>query len=322
MINAELVKIIFDTDIGGDCDDAGALALCHALCEMGEAELLAVTCCYSNPYVAGCIDAINKHYGRTVPVGINYEKPLIRDRARTNNEYKGYDEPICEKFSNRYKSCENVPDTLDVLRKTLAEAEDNSITFVVTGALSSMERLILSGPDNFSPLTGKELVAKKIKRTVVMGGRFYETWPMDILHYGGVITGECNIVCDIPAAQTVCAEWCGELVFSSFEIGNWIITLNDFYKNSDYNPAAYAYKIYPHSITGRESWDPTAMLYAIRPDAGYWYTHPYGKISVDDKGITSFETDENCKHTYLMPRMDYKKIVDIIDDITKKSKYY
>ena len=28
-------KVIFDTDIGGDCDDAGALALIHSLCNMG-----------------------------------------------------------------------------------------------------------------------------------------------------------------------------------------------------------------------------------------------------------------------------------------------
>ena len=40
--NKKPIKIIFDTDIGGDCDDAGALALIHRLCDKGEAELLAV----------------------------------------------------------------------------------------------------------------------------------------------------------------------------------------------------------------------------------------------------------------------------------------
>lgn len=39
------VKLIFDADIGGDCDDAGALALIHRLCNKNEAELLAVTFC-------------------------------------------------------------------------------------------------------------------------------------------------------------------------------------------------------------------------------------------------------------------------------------
>ena len=36
-------KIIFDTDIGGDCDDAGALAILHEAQNAGKAELLAVT---------------------------------------------------------------------------------------------------------------------------------------------------------------------------------------------------------------------------------------------------------------------------------------
>ena len=47
------VKIIFDTDIGWDCDDAGALAMLHRLCDKGEAELLAVTHCMANPWLAG-----------------------------------------------------------------------------------------------------------------------------------------------------------------------------------------------------------------------------------------------------------------------------
>ena len=46
------VKIIYDTDIGGDCDDAGTLSMLHRLCDKNEAELLAVTHCYATPYAA------------------------------------------------------------------------------------------------------------------------------------------------------------------------------------------------------------------------------------------------------------------------------
>ena len=35
--------ILLDTDIGCDCDDAGAMAVLHALADMGETEILAVT---------------------------------------------------------------------------------------------------------------------------------------------------------------------------------------------------------------------------------------------------------------------------------------
>ena len=43
MENKKPVRIIYDTDLGGDCDDAGTLAMLHRLCDLGEAELLAVT---------------------------------------------------------------------------------------------------------------------------------------------------------------------------------------------------------------------------------------------------------------------------------------
>ncbi len=52
------VSVIFDTDIGGDCDDAGALALLHRLCDLDEAELLTFTHCCSDHFKAGCISAI------------------------------------------------------------------------------------------------------------------------------------------------------------------------------------------------------------------------------------------------------------------------
>ena len=61
-------KIIFDTDIGGDCDDAGALAILHEAQNAGKAELLAVTLSTSSPYAAGCADAINRYYGHIVPI--------------------------------------------------------------------------------------------------------------------------------------------------------------------------------------------------------------------------------------------------------------
>lgn len=42
-------KIIFDTDIGGDCDDAGALALLHECERAGRAELIARHDQYGQP---------------------------------------------------------------------------------------------------------------------------------------------------------------------------------------------------------------------------------------------------------------------------------
>ena len=317
------VKIIFDTDIGGDCDDAGALALLHSLCEKGEAELLAVTGCYATPYLAGCIDAINTHYGRRVPVGILHDRFDPRDRTEG---YNGYDKSVAEHFPHSFPDWRQVPDSVRLIRQKLEESADGEITLVATGPLTTLGRLVLSGPDEVSPLSGKELIAKKIRRTVVMGGRFFGTWPFEF-GYGintPHVTAEWNIYADIPAAQTVTEEWPGEMVFSSYETGNWLITLkkiNDDENRKNVNPAAHSYFVH-HGKGGRESWDLTAMLYAVRPEAGYWNLHPYGKITVDDNGVTGFRRTENGLHTYLLPRYDADELVAIIDGLVESSRYY
>ena len=41
-----MIKLMFDTDMGSDCDDAGALALLHELATLGECEILSVTHCH------------------------------------------------------------------------------------------------------------------------------------------------------------------------------------------------------------------------------------------------------------------------------------
>ena len=64
------VRMIFDTDMGNDVDDALALAVIHELADRSEVELLAVTLSKDNPWAAPYIDAVNTFYGRPdVPIG-------------------------------------------------------------------------------------------------------------------------------------------------------------------------------------------------------------------------------------------------------------
>ena len=282
-----------------------------------------MTGCYATPYLAGCIDAINTHYGRRVPVGILHERFDPRDKTEG---YNGYDRSVAEHFPHSFPDWRQVPDSVKLIRQILCGAADGEITLVATGPLTTLGRLVTSGPDEVSPLSGKELIARHVKRTVVMGGRFFGTWPFEF-GYGintPHVTSEWNIYADIPAAQIVCLEWPGELVFSSYETGNWLITLssvNDDENRKNTNPVAHSYFVH-HGKGGRESWDLTAMLYAVRPDAGYWNLHPWGRITVGDDGVTGFTGTENGLHTYLIPRMDADELVRIIDDLVKGSPYY
>jgi inosine-uridine nucleoside N-ribohydrolase len=316
----QLIKIIFDTDIGEDCDDAGALALIHRLCDKGEAELLAVTHCGNSPYLAGCIDSINKFYHREVPIGINYKAPMLKS---PRGVYAG---ELAEKFPNNYPiesyATEQGPmDTLRLLRNILSEAEDNSITLVVTGSLASMARLVLSESDDISPLNGKELISKKLNRTVLMGGRFFESWPMVLYESGNpthhIMTWEYNIKgSGYENAKTVFENWDGELVLASYELGSFIVSMVGYgQKAQKGDPVALAYQIH-NGDTGRCSWDHTAVLEAIRPGV-YWNLHEFGKISVDKDMVTHFNKYENGKHSYLLPKVDYEDIRKAIDDLVE-----
>ncbi|MEE2676138.1 MAG: nucleoside hydrolase, partial [Planctomycetota bacterium] len=65
------VKLIFDTDMGNDIDDAMALAMIHSLVSRGECELLAVTVTKDHPQSAAFVDLINTFYGRPdIPIGV------------------------------------------------------------------------------------------------------------------------------------------------------------------------------------------------------------------------------------------------------------
>lgn len=311
-------KIIFDTDIGGDCDDAGALALIHRLCDKGEAELLAVTHTFNGPYYAGCIDAINRYCGRQVPVGINYDAPPAQGPEGV------YAKALCDAYENDYPTAAYGTDagpwdTLKLLRKTLAEAGDHSVTLVATGPLHSLARLITSEADEFSPLNGKELVAQKVERTVALGGRFFESWPMPIYESGDpshhLMTWEYNIRgSGYDNAKTVLDNWSGELVFASYEIGCFIHTMRGYAaKATTADPVALAYLIRTGD-QGRCSWDHTAVLDAIRPST-YWYYHEAGRIEVDADLVTHWTPDDTARHTYLLPKTDYETIRQVIDDL-------
>lgn len=81
--NAEIPKIIFDTDITGDVDDVLALAMCHSLADRGACELVGVTISKANPLTASFVDAQNTFYGRPdLPIGVTRDPTAQKRESR------------------------------------------------------------------------------------------------------------------------------------------------------------------------------------------------------------------------------------------------
>ena len=311
-------KIIFDTDIGGDCDDAVALAIALELMKTGECELLAVTSCTESEAPGGCIESILRYYGYgNLPIGCfrkddGYFAPISHDVYATKTAMK---------YENRFRNGEHYENTVKLLRKIIAETSE-PITIVATGAFTSLAKLLESGPDEASDLNGVELVRQKSTKAVCMGGRFTIEWPEPILVGDYVVEAEWNIRGDIPGAQITCEKWPGELILSSYEIGLPIITGQELQVNGpENNPVRTCYEIWHEEnggSPGRETWDGTTMLHAIRPNGGYWNLHEYGRIHVDDIGRTIWSPEEGGLHTFLTDKIPSTDIENEINAILNR----
>ena len=277
---AQPVPIIFDTDMGNDVDDAIALAVLHAFETRDEAKLLAVTITKDNRLAAPFVALFNRTYGRpNVPIGV-VKNGVTKDEGK-------YLRPVIESFG---ASSEGVfSDAVDLLRKTLSAQPDNSVVIVQVGFSTNLARLL--GTD-------RELIAQKVRLLCTMAGNFVEPTP------------EFNVVRDVPSAQKVFSEWPGDVVSSGFEVGRAIRypakrIESDFKWVHTRNPLVEAYKAYKPMPYDEPIWDPSAALYAVRPNADYYSLSPAGKIQVDAKGSTRFVPGEGRQH-YLIVSDDQK----------------
>jgi|GEM_PF-1412014 len=248
---AQTVKIIFDTDMGPDYDDVGAIAVLHALAAKGECEILA--CCASDNYptITPTIDAFNRYFKRPdIPVGAAVKgAPGFSAKNHWNDS-------IVINYLKEEKTNADYPSAVEVYRKTLAAQKDKSVTIVTVGFVSNLEGLLQSGPDRFSPLSGMELVKKKVKNWVAMAGRYPEG-------------SEFNVNQHAAASYEVFQNWPTPILFSGWEIGAGMAPGAALANTPAGNPVRRAYAMHPAKPleNGRPSWDQTAVLAAVRGPA-------------------------------------------------------
>src|SRR5579884_1109917 len=282
---AEPVRIIFATDMGNDVDDAIALAELHALETRHEAQILAVTITKDNRWAPVFVDLLDTFYGRPgIPIGIVKHGATPEDGNYTRQVAEEKNAEGTPVYAHRIGPDSEVPDAVLVLRRTLAAQPDNSVVIVQVGFSTNLARLLDSGPDDSSPLGGRELAARKVRLVAMMAGEFRPG-------HGA----EYNITNDIPAAKKLFHEWPGEIVISAFDIGESVAYKADRiatdFRYIAHHPLVDAYRDYKPMPWDEPLWDPTAVLYAVRGGEDYFGTSPAGRISVADKGNTTFTPD-------------------------------
>lgn len=295
------VPVILDTDMSGDCDDAGTLALLHALADRGECRLLAVVTNRKDKTSASAaaVDAINTYYGRpNLPIGTGKQTPTALQRTST------YAAALRDEFPNDIGPDDRAPDALDIYRQTLAAQPDGSVTICSVGALSNLAELVQCEP---------ALVRTKVRQLVVMGGQY-----TDQKQKG---RPEVNILTHREASQSVAAQWPGEIVWHGFEVGIQLITGARLKETPKSNPVRRAYELKPYGKRsaiegGQPSWDQGAALFAVRgAQPKFWEVVRGGRVDIDDQGVTTWVPDPAGLHAYVKINGDPARLAAAIESL-------
>ena len=289
------VKVIFDTDMGPDYDDVGALAMLHALTEKGEAEILGTIASTKYEGVANVLDIINTYFGKPdLPVGVP------KGNALQLKDFQHWTDTLIRRYPCSIKSNKDASDAVTLYRTILASQPDHSVTIVTVGFLTNLSALLQSPPDEQVAMSGMELVERKVLRLVSMAGAF-------------PAGQEFNVKMDAASAGYVFNHFPRPIFFSGVEIGFPIKTgrrlVDD--TNISNSPVKDVYRVCmalsTEDANGRSSWDQTAVLVAVRQHQS-WYELREGRIILDADGKNRW--DDHAKgHFYLVEKSNNRPAV-------------
>lgn len=282
-------RVIFDTDMGSDCDDAGALAVLHALADAGELEILGVIFSSGrNRYGVGTCDAINTYYGRgDLPLG-QYQGTDVGDprdsytkRIATDTRLFGHD------------VVDQAPDLVAVYRSLLESQPDGRVTICTVGHPHGLVHL-LRDP------RGNALVRAKVDRWVAMGLGGWNFEAMGMARY----------------FQELLDKWPRPFYVSpagaDIKTGHRLLP-----KTPASNPVREAYRLWGDQTairSGRSSWDQVAVLFVARPQL--FTVQSFGRVErlPDGQSVWNPKVD-HPDHYLVMPKPSADEMAELIEEL-------
>ncbi len=295
------IGISFDTDMGA-IDDVLALALLEGLSSKKDPEARIISVSVSNPNLeaAAFCDAVEGFYsdianreippmfrrrGSGLPIGMATEGRVPEETAmlkeplgKRNAEGKPF-------YSHDIHKLNDTAEVSALIRNAFTAEHDQNAAVVLTGPATNLVRVL-------DVRGAKEIISQKVRLLCLIGGAYPEGEP------------EYNIKTDIPAAKRLFAEWPTPIVASGYEIGEALLypaaSIEKDFAWAENHPVVDAYRAYKAMPHDTPTWDLSAVLYAVRPDQGYFKLSEPGTISVFDDGRTKFTPAPNGQHRYLI----------------------
>ena len=292
------VPIILDTDISGDVDDVGAVTILHVMANRGEAKILAMGICMKNPWSALCLDALNTYFRRPdIPLGV-VKGPAFPCPSN-------YAEGITKEFPHALKSAEDAPDAaLDLSKSARQTAQPKRChgEYRIANQLSESPEVRPGSAQQPRRHGTRETEGPGVGlhgRNVSpgTGDQSRHRWPSRRL-------------CHRPLADT-----------------DHLQRMGDRQRDHDGSraeeapagtPVRRAYELF-NGLNNRQSWDQTAVLYAVRGLNGgladYWDLRSKGYLHVSEDGSNVWRESPDKAHSYLVKKMPPAKIAAVIEEL-------
>ena len=291
------LRIILDCDMGSSTDDLFALMMLYRYMDMHRCTLLGVIVDRMGRANADAVDVMNNYYGYPdIPIG------LEQDGVRNPHVYIPYHnmayarstngEPL---FKRSVGDKGGYMDGYKLYRKLLAAQPDKSVTIASIGFVTCLARLLQSGPDEYSPLDGVELVRRKVKDIYCMGGVFGDSFEHDY-----------NFTAAIDYSLKFFELWPDDIdiVFSPGEVGDplyysaaQIIEDMDW---TDAHPIKWIYQFLTEDKF-QKMWDPLAVINAVEGDDIIYKLSERGRVTLTPTGETIFTPDPKGNARYQYP---------------------
>jgi len=280
-------KIILDTDIGTDVDDALALAV---LLGSKEVDLIGITTVYGDARLRSTIAMhLCSLLNRKIPTFIGESKPLSgREIWMSGSEGKNFKD--LDSFTPETTSA------VDFLVETVL-AQPQSIDVIAIGPLTNIARAIQNNLH----------FAEKVKRVWIMGGDFTQS------------KVEHNFKCDIDAAKAVLESRIPISILDLPSSQKTIIRMEEIeqIRNAPVFGALLYSEIMSWIEPRNQHWtiphDPIAALSLLVPE--FFESSAAGQVKIDSEGM-SFWNESPSGNVVLLnpihPELAVKKMIELI----------
>jgi len=261
-------RLIIDTDLSLWWDDATAVGMANVLQQRGKVQILGVMSDIRNPVAAAALDAIDTAYGHArIPVG------AVVDSAADTAPH-GYSDALAQQLPHAIRDSSQAQPAVHLYRRLLAAQPDHSVTVVAIGGDTNLAGLLRSGPGQGTSLSGRALVATKVKKLVIEDGLFspsMSTSPAQGAPQGGPppFTNERLDVAATkllvgPEGWPTTMAWVDGTTGINTKVGGALCT-----SVPPKNPMRIVYtKLFNCGPPGDGDWDGPTMLYAVGGASG------------------------------------------------------